>query len=244
MRGFCRRCGTLLPSAALCWSSTNAPPVFEKRSAAFTRCTASNRMLRSSVRQLEMDMRSLAVIGRREVMENAQSTFMSSTFWTERIGPTAALKTLEVMERVKSWELITQTGKDVTARWLGLGRRYGLPISTAGIPAIASFGFKGPNALAYKTLITQEMLAKGYLASTLLYVCTEHSQDVVDGYFDALEPVFALIRECEDGRDVSSLLKGPVCRQRVQATELTALVIRNKSTNYAPCSRRVKPCDR
>ena len=88
------------------------------------------------------------------------------------------------------------------------------------------------------------MLAKGYLASTLLYVCTEHSQDVVDGYFDALEPVFALIRECEDGRDVSSLLKGPVCRQRVQATELTALVIRNKSTNYAPCSRRVKPCDR
>ena len=55
-------------------------------------------------------------------MENAQSTFMSSTFWTERIGPTAALKTLEVMERVKSWELITQTGKDVTARWLGLGK--------------------------------------------------------------------------------------------------------------------------
>ena len=39
----------------------------------------------------------------------------------------------------------------------------------------------------------------------------EHSQDVIDGYFDALDPVFALISECEQGRDVGALLKGPVC---------------------------------
>ena len=32
-----------------------------------------------------------ATIGRREIMEAAQCTFISSTFWTERIGPTAAL---------------------------------------------------------------------------------------------------------------------------------------------------------
>ena len=55
------------------------------------------------------------------------------------------------------------------------------------------------------------MLTKGYLASTLLFVCTEHSAEIVDGYFEALDGVFALIKECEDGRDVQSLLKGPVC---------------------------------
>jgi glutamate-1-semialdehyde 2,1-aminomutase len=60
-------------------------------------------------------------------------------------------------------------------------------------------------------LITQEMLARGYLAATSVYVCTEHTPEVVDGYFDHLDPVFALIRECEDGRDVLALLKGPVC---------------------------------
>ncbi|HZL30511.1 MAG TPA: aminotransferase class III-fold pyridoxal phosphate-dependent enzyme [Pseudolabrys sp.] len=152
-----------------------------------------------------------AVIGRREIMESAQSTFISSTFWTERIGPTAALKTLEVMERVKSWERITRTGESVTARWVELGKRYGLPLVINGIPAITSFGFKSTNALAYKTLITQEMLAKGYLASTLLFVCTEHTPEIIDRYFAALDPVFALIKECEDGRDVNSLLKGPVC---------------------------------
>ena len=65
--------------------------------------------------------------------------------------------------------------------------------------------------LQYKTLVSQEMLAKGYLASNAVYVCMEHSQEVIDGYFDALDPVFALISECEQGRDVGALLKGPVC---------------------------------
>ena len=152
-----------------------------------------------------------ATIGRREIMEAAQTTFISSTFWTERIGPTAALKTLEVMERVKSWEQITQTGLNITAKWKVLADKHGLPITTSGLPALTSFSFNGANALAYKTLITQEMLAKGYLASTLVFVCTEHTSEVVEGYFEALDPVFRLIKECEDGRDVMSLLKGPVC---------------------------------
>lgn len=152
-----------------------------------------------------------ATIGRREVMEAAQTTFISSTFWTERIGPTAALKTLEVMERVQSWGRITQTGRDITARWTALAAKHGLVINTSGLPALTGFSFPGQNALVYKTLITQEMLDKGFLAGTSVYACTEHTSDIIERYFDALDPVFALIRECLDGRDVTSLLKGPVC---------------------------------
>ena len=150
-------------------------------------------------------------IGRREVMEAAQSTFISSTFWTERIGPTAALKTLEVMESIKSWEIITQIGLGVTARWKALAEKHGLSIKTSGLPAITSFAVDSPKNMEYKTLITQEMLAKGYLATNLMFICTEHSPEVLDGYFEALDPVFGLIRLCEDGEDVMSLLKGPVC---------------------------------
>lgn len=152
-----------------------------------------------------------ATIGRREIMEAAQSTFISSTFWTERIGPTAALKTLEVMERVKSWETITQTGLNIRAGWQQLADKHGLKIDHWGLPALTGYTFKSANALAYKTLITQEMLAKGYLASNCVYVSTEHTQEVVNGYFDALAPLFATIKECEEGSDVLSLLKGPVC---------------------------------
>lgn len=152
-----------------------------------------------------------AAIGRREIMEAAQSTFISSTFWTERIGPSAALKTLEVMERMRSWELITHTGSTIRRRWQELADHHGLKIGHWGLPALTGYSFEGPNALAYKTLVTQEMLAKGYLAGNSVYVCTEHTPAVVEGYFAALDPVFRLIRECEDGRDVASLLRGPVC---------------------------------
>lgn len=151
-----------------------------------------------------------ATLGRREVMEAAQTTFISSTFWTERIGPTAALETLKVMERERSWENITATGQSIAQLWLALGQKHELPIHVFGLPALIKLRFESPNNLAYKTLITQEMLAKGYLAGNSVYVCTEHTPGVVAGYMEALDPVFGLIRECEAGRDVMSLLKGPL----------------------------------
>jgi glutamate-1-semialdehyde 2,1-aminomutase len=152
-----------------------------------------------------------AIVGRREIMEAAQTSFISSTFWTERIGPAAALKTLEVMERTRSWEQITRTGLAIAAGWKQLASKHAISMTTGGLPALAAFAIDSPKALAYKTLITQEMLAKGYLAGTSVYVCTEHSPEIVAQYLEALDPVFALIRECESGRDVAELLKGPVC---------------------------------
>lgn len=55
------------------------------------------------------------------------------------------------------------------------------------------------------------MLKKGYLATNLIFVSTEHSSEIIDGYFENLDQVFKLIKECEEGRDVKSLLEGPVC---------------------------------
>ncbi len=152
-----------------------------------------------------------AIIGRRSVMEAAQSTFISSTFWTERIGPTAGLATLQVMECHKSWEKISHTGNQIAVLWTELAAKYNLPLKVFGLPALIKFTFESPDVLAYKTLITQEMLEKGYLAGNSVYVCTAHTPDVIAGYGEALELVFKMIAECEDGRDVMSLLKGPVC---------------------------------
>lgn len=152
-----------------------------------------------------------ATIGRKAVMEAAQTSFISSTFWTERIGSAAALKTLEIMEREKSWDTITQTGLTIRDRWQKLADKYELKINHAGLPALTVFNFDSPNALKYKTLIAQEMLEKGYLAANSVYVCTEHTESVLAGYFNELEPIFALISECENGRSVDKLLKGPVC---------------------------------
>lgn len=152
-----------------------------------------------------------ATIGRREIMEAAQSTFISSTFWTERIGPTAALKTLEVMERLQSWNTVTEVGLGIRQRWQQLADKHELKIEHWGLPALTGYTFQSENALAYKTLITQEMLSQGYLAGNSVYVSTAHTPEIVDGYFATLDPLFKLVKECEEGRDVMGLLKGPIC---------------------------------
>ena len=152
-----------------------------------------------------------ATIGRREIMEAAQTSFISSTFWTERIGSAAALKTLEVMERMRSWETITNTGYEIRNGWQRLADKYELKINHWGLPALTGFSFESNDALKYKTLITQEMLKKGYLAGNSVYVCTEHTSAVVSSFFEQLDSVFELIKECEEGRKVDTLLKGPVC---------------------------------
>ena len=152
-----------------------------------------------------------AILGRKELMEVAQTSFISSTFWTERIGPSAALKTLEVMEKNKSWDKITKIGKKICNQIQEISGKYQLKISQTGLSALTTFVFESDNSIEYKTLISQEMLKKGYLAGNSIYVCTEHTEDIISGYLDAIEPIFCLISECENGRDVKELLEGPIC---------------------------------
>jgi len=153
-----------------------------------------------------------AVLGRRSVMEAAQKTFISSTFWTERIGPAAALATLEEMAVQRSWEVISEQGRKIGQRWKALGASLSLPLSVAGLPALTSFGIDAPDWLKYKTFITQEMLRQGFLAGNSVYVCTQHTDAVLEQYFEAFAPVLARVADFFHGRgSVDEALEGPVC---------------------------------
>ena len=134
-----------------------------------------------------------AVLGKREVMQAAEKSFISSTFWTERIGSSAALATLKAMDKEKSWEKITSTGESINKEWIKLSQEYELPITISGLAALTTFTFKSKNALAYKTLITQEMLKKGYLAATAVYVCTAHTPEIIKTYLENLKPLFQIV---------------------------------------------------
>ena len=153
-----------------------------------------------------------AVLGRRSIMESAQSTFISSTFWTERIGPTAALATLELMQKKKSWQIITKTGKKVQDGWLSMSSQHNLEVNIMGIPAMTTYNFKSKDSIKYKTFITQEMLKRGFLASTVFYACTEHTDIHIEKYFNVLNDIFYKISKCESQElNIDDLLEGPVC---------------------------------
>ena len=118
-----------------------------------------------------------AVIGTRAVMETANDSFISSTFWTEKIGNVAALKTIEIMERDKTWAYISEMGCYLKAGIEEISQELSIPITFSGIPALASYSFAGKNALKYKTLISQELLKKGIsLAQLLTYPLHIQSQ--------------------------------------------------------------------
>ena len=153
-----------------------------------------------------------AVVGRREIMEYAQKTFISSTFWTERIGPTAALKTLEVMKQIKSWEIITENGLRMQNGWKELAANHDLKIIISGIPSLSTYSFESIDALKYKTFVTQEMLKMGFLASTNFYASIAHRDEHFNAYFIALDKVFKVISAFENGlKNINDFLEGPIC---------------------------------
>ena len=107
-----------------------------------------------------------AVCGRRSVMDAAQKTFISSTFWTERVGPVAALEALSQMEKINSFEIVPKIGATIKQNWKRISENNNIEMLITGTDSIPVFSFQGQFKLEYKTFMTQEMLKKGYLAST------------------------------------------------------------------------------
>lgn len=158
-----------------------------------------------------------AIIGKREIMDCAQNSFISSTFWTERTGPVAALETLKQMEKIKSWEIITNKGLKIQKTWAEIANRNNLEIQVLGIPALSTFSIKSKEWIKYKTFITQEMLKKKYLATNALFVSTMHDDATLENYFDILDGIFNKISKFENkSLSVDKFIEGPVCQTGFQ----------------------------
>ncbi len=154
-----------------------------------------------------------AVIGKKEIMNYAQDTFISSTFWTERSGPAAALKTLEIMERKKSWLLISKIGNKIKNSWLRLAKKNKIKIKVSGLSSICSFEILSPHWLKYKTLISQEMLKRGFLAGNTIYICIDHNQKLTNKYLKYLDHIFKMINKCEARKiNIDFLLESEICQ--------------------------------
>ena len=150
-----------------------------------------------------------AVIGRANVMEAAQSTFISSTFWTERIGPAAALATLTAMREDDAPARVHTIGSGIQARWLELAQDVGLPLTIGGLPALANFAVPGLDPVLVKTFVTGRMLARGFLAGPNCYASTAHTNDILDAYFEALGPVFTELADLDNDELARRLPDGP-----------------------------------
>jgi glutamate-1-semialdehyde aminotransferase len=154
-----------------------------------------------------------AIIGKKEVMESAQESFISSTYWTEGIGLVASIATINKCIDNKVPEHLIAIGKQISRGWENLSKEYSLPIEIMGIPPLTTFKFISDNSQVIHTLFTQEMLERGFLASKSVYVSYSHSNRHVEDYLSKVEEVFGIIQHGIENGKINSLLKGPVAHE-------------------------------
>ncbi|NOZ67880.1 MAG: aminotransferase class III-fold pyridoxal phosphate-dependent enzyme [Deferribacteres bacterium] len=151
-----------------------------------------------------------AITGIRPVMESAQKTFISSTYWTERIGPAAALAAIRKMRSHNVPEHLNRTGDCVRKAWRQAADEYGLRISIKGIPPLSILSFEyGKMSQEIHTLFTQEMLNRGFLSSKAFYATYAHREEHVNAYENAVIEVFKTIAGAIDKNSVHESLHGP-----------------------------------
>ena len=152
-----------------------------------------------------------AIIGKKEIMNMANETFISSTFWTEKIGYVAALATIEEMKKIKSWEKVNFIGKKTKKFWSNCAKKYQLKINIQGMDSLPSFLIISNDWQKYKTLISQELLKKNILGSNVFYPSIKHTNKILNKYFQNMRKIFKQIALCERKKiNINKILETPV----------------------------------
>ncbi len=151
-----------------------------------------------------------AVVGRGNVMDAAQDSFISSTYWTEGVGPAAALATIRKMQRIDVRAHIARIGTMLRGGIIELAQKHGLPLSSFGPPPLPCFKFEHPDNMAMQTLFTARMLDCGILANFAVSICLAHTEEHVRQYLHSADEVFAELAEALKKNDVEHRIGSPV----------------------------------
>jgi glutamate-1-semialdehyde 2,1-aminomutase len=193
---------------------TGAVLVFDEISAGFRMNTGGAHLLYGMQPDMAVFSKALgngfpiaAIIGKDSVMDSAQKTFISSTYWTDNIGPAAALAMIKKHRTLNVGDHLMAIGNMVQKGWKELAEKNQLDISVGGIPPLSHFSFKS-NPQVAKALFIQWMLERGFLTSTSFYAMFAHQKEHVQAYLKAADETFARIKDAADKQQMESELQG------------------------------------
>lgn len=147
-----------------------------------------------------------AVVGRREMMDAANPSFISSSYWTDGVGPAAALACIRKMRAEHVQPQIWQLGEKLQSGLRQIAARHSsLQMQIGGMPCAPSIAFQlGESSAAAKALMIRQMLSRGFLFSSQLYVMWPHTERQIDDGLSALDESLAEIGKLQaDGRLIS-----------------------------------------
>jgi len=151
-----------------------------------------------------------AIIGTDRVMQAAQGSFISSTFWTDGLGPAAAIAVLAKMQRINLPAHIQSIGKLYKAGIERLAAKHQLPLKVGGHDVFPAISFASDQALALQTLLTVRLLDRGFLSGAAFYPCFLHQPHHVEKFLSAADEVFAELKAAIAAGDVLSRIGGDV----------------------------------
>jgi glutamate-1-semialdehyde aminotransferase len=190
--------------------------IFDEVSAGFRLCTGGAHLTFGVTPDIAVYAKGMsngypmaAIIGTSDVMSSAEDTFMSSTYWTERIGPTAALATIKKHRDNNVHEHLIAIGTLVQDGWKEAAEKAGLEINISGMKPLGHFSIAGDQSNVGKTYFVQEMLERGFLASNAFYATYAHTEQHISDYIAATEEVFTEIAKGIEEGTLATKLKGP-----------------------------------
>lgn len=151
-----------------------------------------------------------AIIGTKEAMDGAEKSFISSAFWTERIGFAAGVATLKEMETINSPKILIKNGDRIVTSLTNAAKKNELKLCISHISPLAHFDWDYENGLAVQTLFAQMMLDKGYLISSAIYSTIAYSEEILSKFDKDAEEVFESIAEALKKGNVEKQLRGPI----------------------------------
>ena len=151
-----------------------------------------------------------AILGKKKIMSQSLKTFISSVFWTEKLGPSCALTFMKKHKKLNVSKKLIYVGKKVKKIWKDAAKTNDLKIEISGIDPLASFKIVTTNWPATLTYFIQEMLKLNILANDKCYANYKHDEKSLKIYKKACDEVFKKIAFYEQKGTILNQLNGPV----------------------------------
>lgn len=153
-----------------------------------------------------------AICGRRDVMEAALDSFISSVYWAEATGLAACRATLREYAAHSVSRAVSRYGEEFVKR---LGRALsesGLPADVVGLSSFPSLAFRVPpeQMAALLTLYMQETARRGLFGGPGFYFCYQHTEEDLTASLTILSETFAILSRALREGAIEKYLECPV----------------------------------
>ena len=141
------------------------------------------------------------ILGTAELMQAFDHVSSPGGFRSDRVGPTASLATIKVMEAEDVTARITRLGARVSETWREVAQSWGQEIETLRLPALSVFRMTAVDQGLLQAILESQFLQRGFLAGPYFCPSTAHEEMQISAYETALHEIWGRIADAMSDPD-------------------------------------------